>query len=269
MIDRENSPEFLNYQVHFMEWLTALDDRRGAQSPLCDSVDENHLHRLETYQASYLGRITANLSETVFEACENLFGKEFVTHILAGYFKSHPPRAAELTSAANTLPNVLRQSNESREALLFADVADLCIRRWSVLTDSDDNSPQANDTHPFEQIFLRTGAQLLKPSGAHDLAAAWSHAAHTDNEILPEIIFSQRRAVLFGKNDHLKFHVVAVAEPFETFAQALVDGLSIAASIDSLESELAKNETAESNIPEEFQSLLATLTQLGLLKAEL
>lgn len=269
MIESKKSTEFLSYQVHFMEWLTALDDRHIAETVLSDLVDENYLHRLETYQASYLGRITANLSETVFAACENLFGREFVTHVLAGYFKSQPPRAADLTSAADSLPNMLRQSNESREALLFADVADLCVRRWSVLTDADDHAPPATDEHSLEQIFLRTGSQLLKPCGVHDLAAAWSHSARADSELLPEIIFAQKRAILFGKNHQLKFQVVAIAEPFETFAEALVNGFSIAASVDALESELSTKKFAESGLTEDFQNLLTTLAQLGLLKAKL
>jgi hypothetical protein len=269
MTETENPKTFFQYQIHFMVWLTDLDDRRAAESLLSNSVDERYLHRLETYQASYLGRITANLSETIFEACENLFGKEFVAHVFAGFFKSQPPRAADLTSAADELPAILRQSNQSREALLFADVADLCTRRWSILTDTDDNDTQATDQHSLENIFLRSGSQLLMPSGAHDLAAAWSHAAYSNNGSLPEIIFTQRRAVLLGKNHHLQFQVVAIAEPFEPFAQALIDGLSVAASVDILESELALKKADESDLTEEFQNLLATLTQLDLLKVKL
>ena len=264
-------PKDFQYQRELIEWLTALDERSGSEAPIASFIKQDTLHRLDTYQASYLGRITANISETIFEACENLFGKELVSQILASFFKIHPPRAETLTEAASALPNFLRTTDASPEALLFADLAELSLKRWQILISEDPTHTQPAGNAPLSRLCLQAQAAYLSPAGHYDLSEAWNTAQKpisSDVDNLSEAIFASRKGIIFGKTGATEFVVVGVPDPLATFARALMRGASVEMAIDALEQSLSQNssELQQENATALLQLLLQALSTTRLLE---
>lgn len=256
------------YQRTFIEWLTALNESSGAHSPVASFVKPQYRYRLDTYQSSYLGRITANLSDTLFEPCENLFGRDFVAQVLAGFFKAQPPTSASLTSAAEGLPELLRSGETSREALLFADLLELSQLRWKILIERDSPVQRAvQEDTALSDLHLIRSARLLLPSGVHDLSEAWTHAQNQQISNIPEVIFSEQRGVLLGKSSPLHFHVITVPNELEAFVKALVAGSSVEQAVEHLEQELLSRSISieQTHVEAQLQNLLRVLTQLTFL----
>ncbi|MEY4065999.1 MAG: putative DNA-binding domain [Pseudomonadota bacterium] len=228
-----------DYQKQFLEWLTALDERTPAESDIGNYLNESSVYRLNAYQESYLGRVTASLSETIFESCEHLFGKEFVAQVLASFFKAQPPTAESLTSAAEALPHFLRTLNkESRDALLFADMAEISMLRWRLLTSVDPIVVAPSASASLSELRLVQPAAFVAPSGHHSLERAWecSQAPH-DEEFLPEGIFVEQRGVLLVKASAWEFSVVGVPQALEVFVSSLVEGRTVEEAVGCLEHE--------------------------------
>ncbi|MEN9529053.1 MAG: hypothetical protein RI932_926 [Pseudomonadota bacterium] len=223
------------YQWSFVEWMTSLDARTPAESELRDVVTAESLYRLETYQSSFLSRISSNLSETLFEACENLFGVEVVAKVLAGFFKFHPPTAESITDAPAQLPEHLRATAHTKEALLFADVADVCMRRWRILTAADPHAVSPTEDTPLEAVHLMSPSDYIAPSGQHDLAAAWESGAEKPFEYLPDSLFGDSAGLLLVKTSPTDLTFVRVPIQLNEFVRALVAGLSIEQAVDALE----------------------------------
>ncbi|NBW82656.1 DUF2063 domain-containing protein, partial [bacterium] len=182
----KTSGEQFKYQQEFVEWLVALDERRGCEAPVAEYVKKKFQYRFEAYQGSYLGRVTSNLSSTLFEACEKVFGKEFVQQVLAAFFKEHPPTADILTNAAAGLPDFLRSQQFSREALLFADLVDVSLQRWRVLTGDDPVVSVPTSTTPLSSVSLVTSSAYVPASGQHDLFVAWGCSAEACETGIPD-----------------------------------------------------------------------------------
>ena len=250
----------LHYQKLFVDWLTSLDATPAAESGLAYLVKTKYLHRLDTYQASYLGRVTGNLSDTLFEACENLFGPELVAQILAGFFKASPPQADLITDAANGLPAMLRQTQTAAEALLFADLAEICIARWRILTSADSVHAPIPEGHPLNQVQLSKNVHLIWPCARHDLSETWTLAQRKIDSGLPAGIFSQEVGVLLAKSSSVSFHVVAVPERLRTLVQSLVNGADVESAVLDLERHLEGNSSSKNrhSIPDQLQELLSS-----------
>lgn len=250
------------YQRDFVEWLVALDERRGSDSPVAEVVMEQFLYRLEAYQGSYLGRVTANLSSTLFEACEKIFEKEFVQQVLAAYFKEHPPMASVLTEAANGLPDFLRAQKMTREALLFADLVEVSLLRWKVLTGKDPVAVAPSPSTPLSEVHLVGCSAYVPASGQHDLFSAWEFSAEVFAKGIPEEIFENRVGALIAKISPLEFTLVAVPAPLHRLAEILVDGGSVEDAVSGLVADAAGS---DSGLPELLQSFLAKITSSGLM----
>lgn len=279
-----------NYQNDFLNWLTALDERSGGESELAQWVKPEYLHRLETYQSSYLGRVTANLSDTLFEACENLFGKELVAQVLAGFFKENPPRASALTSAADTLPARLRATHVEREALLFADLAEICIVRWKVLTGEDppqrpfDSVGNGNANIDLSAVYLSPQAHVVWPCAQHDLSEAWMLAQSTQStqstqsaqsaqaSTVPEHLFNNVTGVILAKSSPTDFHVIAVPGGLEGFVRGLAAGFSVEQAIEKLEQQLETlpdSGAGHAEIAGQLQNLMHALTLMRIIRPKI
>lgn len=237
---KKTDPAAFRYQQELVAWLTDLNGCSGLESGLEKFILPAHLYRLDTYQSSYLGRITINLAKTVFEPCANLFGTEFVCLVLAGYFKTLPPASDALTSAADGLPEVLRKDEINREALLFADLCEICIRRWTILTSADPQSSTCNFVHEdLHRVFLKKETLLVRPSSRHDLAFAWSLTTQSNPAAgLPDSIFAAVSGVLLCKSTATEFHVTEVPETLMVFCSSLTEQMSVASAIDVLDFQL-------------------------------
>ncbi|MBM3382920.1 MAG: hypothetical protein FJY29_10810 [Betaproteobacteria bacterium] len=227
------------YQWSFVEWMTSLDARTPLESELCDVVTSESLYRLETYQSSFLSRISSNLSETIFETCENLFGAEVVAKVLAGFFKFHPPTADSITDAPIQLPEHLRATADTKEALLFADVADVCMMRWRILTAEDPHGVSPRGDTPLDAVHLLSPSEYIAPSGKHDLAAAWEAGSEKTSEHLPDSLFNDSAGLLLVKSSPTDLTFVRVPTKLNEFVRALVAGLSIEYATDAFEQSAA------------------------------
>jgi hypothetical protein len=242
MSDQEQNNNPFKYQKHFVEWMTSLDERTPENSGLQDIVSPDSLYRLETYQSSFLSRISNNLCETLFEACENLFGVELVAQILAGFFKFNPPTAESITEAPNALPSYLRATAKTREALLFSDLAEISIKRWKILTALDPRVVQPNELTPLHQLHLVKPSAYIQACSKHDLATAWQLSESKISGGLPESLFEKCTGVLIAKSSPTDLTILTVPEQLQCFVQALVQGSSVEHGIDVLEQSSVGNE---------------------------
>lgn len=264
--------DVFHYQEDILRWLTALDARSGRESGLEKYVLENHLYRLDTYQSSYLGRITINLTDTVFEPCAKLFGRDFVCSLLAAFFKSHPPVSPTLTAAAAELPNHLRSHGETRESLLFADFAALCLERWELLIGPDPQFQRISlADSSLSWVYLIPQSRFIAPCGAHDLANAWIDAQNAVALQMPTRLFESTCGVLLTKTSATDLHVISVPESLIQFAGALVAGHSIEDSVGILESNMPTTSTDshEQDVSAALSSFLESLSFLGVLHQKL
>lgn len=253
------------YQNEFINWLTALNEIQGANSSIGTFVTPNVVHRLETYQSSYLGRVTTNLAQTLFEPCENLFGKEYVFHILASFFKAHPPRSDALTAAADALPQFVREHQSRREDLLFADLAEICIHRWKILIEIDFEPRLPQTDTPLEEVFLKQNSVFLEPSGTLDLAEVWLWAQEKRSTHIPLEFFEKSSGVLLSKDTALDFLVVGVPEQLMPFARALTLRQSIQDAIEVLDEALDEN-SDDSQVSLTLRDFLHVLSSLKMLE---
>jgi hypothetical protein len=258
----KGSRDLFKYQQEFVEWLVALDERRGSEAPVGAFVKQQFLHRLEAYQGSYLGRVTSNLSTTLFEVCEKIFDKDFVQQVLAAYFKEHPPTADILTNAAGGLPAFLRAQQSTREALLFADLVDVSLLRWNVLTGHDPVLVAPKSTSPLSEVYLVGASAYVPASGQHDLFAAWGCSADACEAGIPECVFEAQVGVLIAKPSPLEFSLVAVPGPLHLLAEILVNGGSVEDAVNGLAADDAAN---EEQLPQLLQIFLSKLTSSGLM----
>lgn len=234
----KGSAVVFDYQKQFVEWLTALDERTPSESVIAESLHASSVYRLNAYQESYLGRVTSSLSETLFEACENLFGAERVAQVLASFFKTHPPSAESLTSAADRLPTFLRTLGDSRDALLFADLAEMSLLRWRLLTAEDPIVVPPSASASLSQLRLVRPAAFVAAGGHHALDRAWDWAQKPcEAEVLPEDIFEQKRGVLLVKASAWEFSVVGVPPSLELFVCSLVNGRTVEEALGCLEND--------------------------------
>jgi len=258
----EPPPFDFKYQNQFVEWMTALDSRDPDASPMAREICENTVYRLEAYQSSYLARVTSTLSDTLFEACENLFGIELVSQLLAGYFKLHPPHAENLTDAPQGFPQYLRAQVKSREGLLFADLADVCLQRWKMLTAHDPKQQIPTAETPLSRMAVLSPAAYIHPCSNHDLSAAWGFAQEKTNAILNESVFIEVRGVFLVKSSPTDFSVIGIPLALSSMAKSLASGDSLEAAIDELSSNA--NADGESIAPL-VQHLVACFSAGGLL----
>lgn len=250
------------YQEQFVEWMTALDSRAPEASLLVGELCEQTVYRLEAYQTSYLARVTSTLSDTLFEACENLFGIELVSQLLAGYFKLHPPKAEKLTDAPQGFPQYLRAQVQSREGLLFADLADVCLQRWKMLTAHDPTQQFPTVDTLLSRMAVLSPAAYIHPCSSHDLSAAWGFAQEKANAILSESIFKETRGVFLVKSSPTDFAVIGIPSVLSSMAKALASGESIETAID----ELSRSASADGeNTALLVQHLIACFSAAGLL----
>lgn len=257
----------LQYQKLFVDWLTSLDTTSAADSRLSHLVKTKYLHRLDTYQASYLGRVTGNLSDTLFESCENLFGRDLVAQILAGFFKLNPPQSDSITAAADGLPAMLRQTQTSAEALLFADLADICIARWRILTGADSSQTPVPDGTPLSKLHLSQCAHLIWPCAQHDLSETWILAQNKMTSELPGSLFSKEVGVLLAKSSPVSFQVISVPASLRVLAQALLNGADVESAVLNLEQQLETKPMTRDrdSVPHQLQEFLYHLSRLALL----
>jgi hypothetical protein len=270
-MDKDMNPDIFQYQKDFVAWLTELNEKSGLSSGMEKHIRSKYLSRLDTYQSSYLGRITVNLAETVFEPCVRLFGRDFVCRVLASHFKTYPPENSTLTSAADFLPEVLRVGIDHPEAMLFADVCEICIRRWKILTSIDPVHTSFDfNTEDLDTVYLKSEVELITPCAKHDLSGAWLLATqHESPESLPADLFKTISGVLLCKSSPTQFHVVDVPQQLIAFCLALVEKRSVASAIDQLENHLSASEpqteksASLTDISSKLQSLMAQMSSLN------
>jgi hypothetical protein len=257
-LDLENKK--FKYQKNFLEYLTNLEKFSACHTPLSRNLKDPKLNRIETYQSSYLGRITSNLADSLFEECTNLFGRELVSRVLADYFKCNPPTATNLIDAPDNLPTYLRSCSESKEALLFADLAEMCLKRWAILTGPDPKvSPACTDSN-FSELFLLPSANFIKPSAHHDLYCCWNQSqsqSQSQKYDIPEEIFNHSVGVLLAKTSPTQFFALAVSSEVYPFIEAMVQGTSLEEALETLAQ--SASEDPQQAIASTLQNLISTL----------
>ena len=260
----ESKKKNFQYQKDFLEYLHSLEKFSSKKSPLQQSLNTTEIKRVETYQSSYLGRITSNLADTLFEECTNIFGRELVSKVLAGFFKSSPPTAANLIDAPNMISDHLRSSTHSKEYLLFADLAEICIKRWAILTGPDPKSclPSANSS--FSDLFLLPTTDFLKPCSQHDLYLCWNQS-QTQSDEIPEEIFKQQCGVLLAKTSPTLILVIAVPTELYPLAESMIQGSSLEQAIENLT--LCESDISQQSLAKALQSFIATLAGSHVLTA--
>lgn len=250
MITREFNKTQI-YQEKFVEWLSALDDCSPEQCTLAEYIQAKSIYRLNTYQSSYLGRITANLSENLFEFCENIFGKELVTTLLATYFKHHPPRSESLTDAPVGLPETLRQQTSAPESLLFADLAEVCIQRWKILTSEDPVILLPNSDTSLNELKLIKQSSYIQPCGEHNLFSVWEASQVKQSAFKSQTFFSECIGILIAKTSPIDFIALRVPKELSALVNALIEdktaeqALSILSESFSEESEMLTQQVNE------------------------
>lgn len=256
-MNKEKFEEEFRYQMEFVDYLNSLEKISHSKTRLASSLSDKYLYRLETYQSSYLGRITSNLSDTLFQECQNLFGQELVAQVLAGFFKVTPPTETNLIDAPRKLTEYLRNNTSSKESLLFADLAEICIRRWAILIGPDFEASTPSTDTPFSDLYLLRSTELVKPCAHHDLYLCWLSSQSKDAEI-PEDIFQQSSGVLLAKTSPTDFIVVAVSSSVLPLVEALNRGLSLEQALDAF-TEHESEATSQKTLFDDVQSLITSL----------
>lgn len=256
----ESKPPSINsYQEKFLDWLTALDERSPEDSPLREWCTQDSLYRLKAYQSSYLARVTSNLSDTLFETCENLFGKETVVEILGSYFKHNRPTSPMLTDAPLNLPNWLRERSADPHAFLFADMVEVCIQRWKILTSYDPHIVLPNESTSLTQIRLIDQICYIHPSAKHDLALAWNDGLTRTSSTINEKIFTSVTGLLIGKNSPTEFVALGVPEMISPLARNLASGMNAEEALIFFSNENPSNEQSIESAVQEFFTALSAM----------
>lgn len=260
----ELKSETFKYQFDFIEYLASLEKFSSNETPLSESLKNVKINRIETYQSSYLGRITTNLADTLFEECANLFGRELVSRILADFFKHKPPTAENLIHAPNEISTYLRNRTDTKESMLFADLADICIRRWEILTGPDPIAFQPTAQTSFSELFLIPSADFVSPCAHHDLYHCWNEAQFA-SEVLAEKVFEEQRGVLLAKTSPTNFSVIAISPLLAPLVESMVQGSSLEQALERLTEGSAVR--AEHLLTAELQDLITTFVSSNVLTA--
>lgn len=254
--------ENYDYQRHFVDFINTLEKPSAKNSRILASIDDKFAYRLETYQSSYLGRITTNLAESLFEECQSLFGNELTSQILAGFFKNNPPKANNLINAADRLPEYLRTHTDSPQSLLFADLSEICIQRWALLTDADPTRQAPTQHVSLDSLYLMRTARLIKPCAHHNLYACWTLAQlHTVQ--IPNSVFEKSSGVLLAKTSATELSVIDVPMEIVPLIEALRNGASLSEAVQFLASHARGYAEAELN--HEVQRIIAALASCNAL----
>jgi len=257
-------PDFLSYQQDFITWLTALDERNAWDCAVAALLKDDCVYRLSAYQGSYLGRVTKNLSETLFEPCEKIFGKDEVFRVLASFFKLHPPSTDSLTDAALALPSFIRAQQVRPEVLLFADLVEVSLIRWRLLTGDDPSEKRLDVAAPLSNVFLLSTAHYIHPTGHHDLGRTWQVSTGAEamlpNADVWQEILAEKVGVILAKTSPTMLSVVSVPPALVSFVTALIEGHSVEDAIEALD------DKQYSSLPFLLNEFLSKIASLGMLK---
>lgn len=250
------------YQKDFIDYVNTLEKFSADTTSLYRSLKNPKIERIESYQSSYLGRVTSNLADTIFEECAHLFGHELVAHLLADFFKNEPPTAANLIDAPANLTVYLREGTTSRESLLFADLAEICLKRWAILIGPDPKLSPPSTSSNFSELFLLPSTDYVKPCAKHDLYSCWNQA-QSKTDCISEEIFMEFSGVLLAKTSPTNFLVIAVPPELSPLVESMTQGSNLELAIDTLTQ--STRELSQESLAATLQHLISTLVGSNIL----